>query len=194
MEPRTPTTPTLTLAALLAFAAAGAAAQEPLPELEGFEPLAEAFEAEAGQVRFVALLSPSCPYCMQGYRYMLRLMEEIEDPGLRIYIVWEPMLSGDSKRLAARQSRRADDPRVVYQAWDEERVSGRAWRDVLAMDGIAWDVYFLYGADAAWPADRPGRPAYWQHQLPELQGAADHLDYERLKAEIERLLKEAAES
>jgi len=182
----------LSIAILSAGVPSGAWAQTGLSDLDTFEPLAEAFEADAGQVRFVTLLSPSCPYCMKGYRYMLRLMEEIPDERLRVYIVWEPMLSGDSKRLAERQASRAEDSRVVYQAWDEERVSGHAWAEVLEMEGVAWDVYFLYGPNSQWRTGRPGEPAYWQHQLPELQGRADRLDYDRLKAEIEALLAEAA--
>lgn len=77
---------------------------------------------------------------------------------LRLYVVWIPMLSGDSKPLAGRMSRKADDPRVVHQSWDESRAAGEAWQEVMDMEGVAWDVYYLYGQDSSWDGSLPPEP------------------------------------
>lgn len=157
-----------------------------IAELTTFSDLAEVFNRDQGTVRLVALLSPSCGYCIKGYRYMRKILDEVDDERLRMYVVWEPMLSGDSKKLAARMSRKTDDPRMAYQAWDAERVTGETWKEALGLEGVAWDVYFLYDTDASWPYDVPTDPDYWQHQGASRQ--ADWLDYDKLKAQIEAAL------
>jgi len=47
---------------------------------------------------------------------MRKLLDEVDENHLRMYVVWEPMLSGDSRELAERMSRKTDDPRMAYQA------------------------------------------------------------------------------
>ncbi len=157
-----------------------------IPELTDFASLQEVFNQDTGHVRMVALLSPSCGYCIKGYRYMRKILDEVQDERLKMYVVWEPMLSGDSKKLAARMSRKAKDPRMVYQAWDNERVTGKTWQASMDLPGIAWDVYFLYGPDTEWGDNGPSQPDYWQHQG--AGGQENWLDYEKLKAKVEEML------
>lgn len=162
-----------------------------LADLTSFELVREAFNHDEGKVRIVTLLSPSCGYCIKGYRYMRKILDEIDDPNLRLYIVWLPMLSGDSKPLAERMSREADDPRVVHQSWDETRIAGKAWQDRMDMDGIAWDVYYVYGPDSSWGDSGPTSPDYWEHQLGELDPAR-RLSYNRFKDKVLEMLQEGA--
>ncbi len=162
------------------------APDDDIPELTDFAALQEIFNQDTGHVRMVALLSPSCGYCIKGYRYMRKILDEVQDERLKMYVVWEPMLSGDSKRLAERMSRKAKDPRMVYQAWDNERVTGKTWQASMDLPGIAWDVYFLYGPDTEWGEDGPSQPEYWQHQG--AGGQENWLDYDKLKAKVEDML------
>lgn len=165
-------------------------------DLTSFADLGEAFNQDRGSVRLVALLSASCGYCIKGYRYMRKLLDEIPDERLKMYVVWEPMLSGDTRKLSEKMARKAEDPRMVYQAWDEARITGEAWTRVMldgddrwSATGPAWDVYYLYGADVEWTEDAPSVPDYWQHQ-----GAGSSelvLNYNVLKAEIESFLAQA---
>ncbi len=162
-------------------------------DLNDFSSLNKIFEEGKGKVRFVALLSASCGYCIKGFRYMRKILDEIDDDRLLMYVVWEPMLSGDTRSLSLKMSKKAKDPRVVYQSWDKDRISGKAWtKTMLAGDnrwhskGPAWDVYFLYGGNAEWKDNQPSLPNYWQHQ-----GAGSSelvLNYKSLKAEIVKLL------
>jgi hypothetical protein len=115
-----------------------------------------------------------------------KLLEDVSDPRFKVYIVWEPMLSGDTRSLAERMSQKATDPRIVHQSWDEGQLSGKAWQEVMGLRAVAWDVYFLYGPEAEWSGDAPTRPHYWQHQ-----GAGSRqnwLNFETLKAKVEELL------
>ncbi len=160
-----------------------------IDELTDLDSLQQVFNQNKGHVRLVALLSPSCGYCVKGYRYMRKILDEIGDERLQMYVVWESMLSGDSKELSERMSRKADDPRMIYQAWDADRITGKKWQEVLQLDGVAWDVYFLYDDTATWPDDGPTAPAYWQHQGQ--SRTADRLDYDLLKTKIEEMLSRA---
>ena len=64
-----------------------------------------------------------------------------------------PLVSGDAR--SEWDPELLTDPRVSYY-WDEGRVSG-VWfsEHVSGQQPLAWDAYFLYGADAAW-SDGPG--------------------------------------
>ena len=126
---------------------------------------------------------------------MIKLLEEIVDERLKMYVIWEPMLSGDSKELADKVSKEVNDPRMVFQAWDENRVNGKLWTSFMKKtdnrwiaDGPAWDVYFLYRANDKWDEDKPSVPGYWQHQG---AGTAElKLNYSKLKSKIEEFLAE----
>ena len=177
-----------------AFAAAGwsAGSTAPFKDLGDLEKLSDVFNRDKGDIRLVTLLSPSCAYCIKGYRYVRKILEEVPDPRLKVYVVWEPMLSGDSRELAEQMSRKTDDPRVVHQSWDGGQISGKAWQQVLQLKGVAWDVYFLYGPDATWSANGPTRPDYWEHQG---QSSRDNwLNYKTLKGKVEELLSRPADA
>jgi len=187
----------LTVAIALLAPATGRADTESFSEnfdLESFAELSRSFNAQQGSVRLVALLSASCGYCIKGYRYMRKLLEEIADPRLKMLIAWEPMLSGDTRELSLKMAKKADDPRMVYQAWDPERVTGDTYTALLsahddrwtAADSTAWDVYFLYEGNVVWPEGEPTVPTYWQHQGAGVSELS--LNYTTLKAEIEKRL------
>lgn len=185
---------TVLVTALIVAAAPGAAIDSESFDLEELADLRAAFDQGAGKVRIVTLLSPSCAYCVKGWRYLRKLLEEVPDSRLEMLVVWVPMLSGDSRALSREMAERTDDPRVVYQAWDEERLTGFAYAKTMqsaderwrAGDGPAWDVYFVYPGEAVWDGELPPAPAYWQHQ-----GAGPNenvLNYGRLEEETEKQL------
>jgi hypothetical protein len=75
--------------------------------------------------------------------------------GLRVYVIWLPMLVTDSRSEVERSL--IDDPRVRH-FWDGGRVTGSwfAQADIggLGYSGVIWDAYFLFGPDATWD-DKP---------------------------------------
>ncbi len=165
-------------------------------DLNEFEDLQEAFNQDKGKVRLVALLSASCGYCVKGYRYMRKILEEIPDERLRMYVVWEPMLSGDTRALSEKMSSKGTDSRMVYQAWDPDHITGKKWTAMMSKEkeeewnegatGPAWDVYFLYKGDAQWNKNQPTPPQFWQHQGAGIMDLA--LSYPQLKAKVEEFL------
>jgi hypothetical protein len=74
--------------------------------------------------------------------------------GVRVYVVWLPMLSTDS-RDAWEHGR---IPAAAAQFWDGDRVVGRylAAENLggLGAPGVVWDAWFVFSPDATWN-DRP---------------------------------------
>ncbi len=67
---------------------------------------------------------------------------------LRVYAVWLPMLGGDAHEK--RNGNNMPDARMMH-FWDGNYAIGQWFaKQVDGYEGIAWDVYYLYGPDATW--------------------------------------------
>ena len=63
-----------------------------------------------------------------------------------------PVIRGDSKLAVPAAVALLPDSRVNHY-WDQTRMSGNFFKKNIAPDvsgSIAWDMFFLYGADAVW--------------------------------------------
>lgn len=156
-----------------------------LVELDTIEKLANDFTRAEGKVRLVSLLSPTCPYCVAGFRAVGNILERNDDPDLQVYIVWEPMLHSDNRKEAEKIATQLSDDRVI-QYWDKGKLTGKAWQEALGIGGPAWDVYMLYNPGAEWKI-KPGNPDYWMHQLGGVT-QAPRLDEQKLEEELQKLL------
>ncbi len=95
---------------------------------------------------------------MRGARWVQKeVLEKFPSAKLRVYAVWQPMLPTDS-RFTRRESLLAD-PRVVH-LWDRDKAVGRWFatyrgpQNDCFMGEVAWDLFYLFGADARW-GERP---------------------------------------
>jgi len=116
---------------------------------------------------------------------MQKLLKNIPDERLRVYIIWLPMFPNDSKGWAKVRSDEFSDKRVSYY-WDSERLTGKEWQKVLGTKPVAWDVYLLYGAESQWDI-QPAMPDFWMHQLSGVT-AAPQLDEAVFEAKAKELL------
>ena len=76
---------------------------------------------------------------------------------MRVYVVWLPMLPGDSRRRWDAEV--MNDERVTH-LWDSARVSGRWFAEHsgemgLFMEDIVWDAFFIFDAPARWGSAPP---------------------------------------
>ena len=120
---------------------------------------------------------------------MHKVLENIEDDNLRATIVWLPMLGSDNRQAAEKRVSEFSDKRLTY-FWDGDRLTGKLWKKVLEIKGIAWDVYFLYGAEAKWKDDAPPKPDFWMHQIRVKN--VPHLNQEEFESKTKQLLNNAA--
>ena len=158
-----------------------------MTDLNNLEPLKEAFKRDRGTVRLVALLSPVCPMCRSGFADVQKVLKNISDARLKVYIVWLPMFPSDSKEWAQTRSEEFSNKRLSYY-WDSERITGKEWQKVLGMKSVAWDVYLLYGAESQWDKELAA-PDFWMHQLGAVTNAP-RLDEGAFEAKAKALLSQ----
>jgi hypothetical protein len=125
--------------------------------------LREAFNADTGSVRIVALVSPTCGACLRGAADMQTVFGEIGDPRLRGYIVWVPKLDGHENNVPE-ATHTVADPRAGHY-WDADGYLVHAYDRSLRLGQDAWDIYLLYGPGTRWDDADPPAPAYWMNQL-----------------------------
>jgi hypothetical protein len=92
--------------------------------------------------------------CQAGARWVQRnVLEPNTSADVRVYAVWFAMLGGDARcewKLSL-----MPDIRVRHY-WDEYRLIG-SWfaKEVEGFDGVVWDAYYLYDAEARWDEAPP---------------------------------------
>jgi hypothetical protein len=101
-----------------------------------------------------------------------QLLAKYPSAQLRVYAVWLPMLWNDSREKW--KGTNMPDARVMH-IWDGDMRVG-AWfaEQVDGFEGVAWDVYYLYGPDAVWetipqPLLGSGRTIYGDRQVLQMQ-------------------------
>jgi hypothetical protein len=79
------------------------------------------------------------------------ILDKYPEAKLKLYVVWEPMIATD--RLRRTRSDLVTDPRALHFK-DDAQISGKWFaekvKDCTSLGEIAWDVFYLFGADADW--------------------------------------------
>jgi len=82
-----------------------------------------------------------------------RLLAEYPSKELRVYAIWLPMLWADARDKW--NGNTMSDARVTH-FWDGNLQVGQWFAgQVDGYEGIAWDVYYLYGPEAKWETVPP---------------------------------------
>ena len=101
-----------------------------------------------------------------------QLLEQYPSEQVRVYAVWLPMLAGDAREEWNGMT--MPDARVTH-FWDGDLQIGQWFAtQVDGYDGVAWDIYYLYGPDAVWeavpsPLLGSGRTIYAERQMLKMQ-------------------------
>jgi hypothetical protein len=133
--------------------------------------LRDAFNTDAGTVRVLALVSPTCGACLRGAADLQHdVFAAIGDAKLRGYIVWVPKLHGHEFNVDEATHTVADTRATHY--WDADGYLVHAYDTILGLHQDAWDVYLLYRPDARWDGPNPPAPTYWMTQLGGAPGPA----------------------
>ena len=151
---------------------------ENLKVLRDLDEIKNAFNKHAGKVRFVAILSSTCGWCLQGAQAVRKtVIEKMRDKDMTVIIVWTNMLKSDGKENAYHAASLFKDPSIV-QFFDAENKFGDLVARKLNPKGQkAWDIYMFYDKDVEWNNAIP-RPFDYAHQLSEsLYPWADQTKY-----------------
>ncbi len=102
----------------------------------------------------------------------------MSEPSLRAYVAWVAILQDDTGPPDVKTQSVVHDERASH-FWDEQHELPPMFASLLKLpEGWpAWDIYLAYPAGATWH-DTPPMPAFWHHQLgdldiaPKLDGVA----------------------
>lgn len=178
----------LAIALLLTFSCTRteeAATDIQMTDLEKFDQLTDVFNKGEGKVRLLIPLSPTWPGCRRGYSDIQKLLKNVKDDRLEVYIVWLPKLPADNRSWAVKRTSEFSDDRVTY-FWDGDRITDNIWNEALELEVSAFDIYGLYGADSKWDK-KPTSPDFWMHTLHVLEKGEDW-DVGKFEKEAKKLL------
>lgn len=120
------------------------------------------------------------------------MLETIDDERLRVYVVWEPMLPGDSQKVAKGAMRLLPDSRVTH-FWIGNQTIAKAFKKALGFkERMAWDVYIAYSAKTIWGDDLPIHSTF-MHQLRGVP-PENFLDGNDLAKQMQELLSQVDET
>jgi hypothetical protein len=149
------------IAAALTLIAATAA--PPVGAAGVVDQLKTRFNADAGKLRLVVLVSPTCPQCTSGaswiQEYILKRNPKLD---LKVYAVWYEMYPGDSPDDFPAARTLIPDRRVAHY-WDQQKDVGRWFYGLVPTNtkgDIEWDAFYLYDKDSVW-SDRPSSMLTW---------------------------------
>jgi hypothetical protein len=128
--------------------------------------LRAAFNADAGKVRVIMVVSPTCGECLKGASEVSEQVAEInQGRTVPLYVMWVPRRGGREKDVPAATRVIADTS--AHEFWDGNDLLGMQYKQVLGWSGNAWDVYMVYGPKAQWSGNLPPVPDFFMHQTSE---------------------------
>jgi copper chaperone CopZ len=136
-----------------------------LKVLSTVDELKSTFNKESGKVKFVAILSSTCGWCVQGAQAVQKsVIEQMKAKDISVIIVWTNMLETDDKDNAFKAASMFKDPSII-QYFDADNKFGDMVAKRLNPKGEkAWDIYMFYDKDTQWNNSIP-RPFDYAHQL-----------------------------
>lgn len=170
-------------------APAGKTVELPHLSADGKE-LISRFNQDAGTVRLLVVLSPGCGRCRMGALFVNRyILRKIDDPRLRVDLLWEKVGPQDSLAMAQEAAALVPaDPRLT-QLWSEERFGGKTFQKEVGLEtSPAWDIFLLFPGGSRWEGAPPHADLF-EHGLEGVLPKEKELDARRLAAAIETRLK-----
>lgn len=120
------------------------------------------------------------------------VLKKVEDPNLRMLVVWGPMLDKETEADARTATASVHDPRATHFWTDSDRVA-ELFQQVLGFEDPeeqGWDTFAVYRPGVEWQEGPPPAPDSYMHvdkPLPEER----ELDAVALAAEVRALLGKA---
>ena len=178
--------------ALLLFATSGNTASEFTVLDRDLSDFKSAFNADAGKLRLVMYVSPTCGGCLRGAKQAQEnVLATIDSPELAAYVVWAPK-NGGRERHVDRVLHLVTDARAT-QYWDGSGAAVDAYDAMFGIEGRPCaGVFMLYPADSVWDGNSPPTPEYFEdaHAREFTRTAGPQFDGTRLAEQARQLLDE----
>jgi hypothetical protein len=153
------------------------------------QPFRAAFNEDAGKVRFVMYVSPTCGGCLRGAdQSQKHILDRIDSDDLVVYVVWAPK-NGAREEHVDRVTKLVTDRRAT-QYWDEYGAVAAPFDEMLSLTGPCAGTFMLYDGEASWEAGAPPEPVYWEdaHALELGRDGAPQFDPEGFAEKVLELL------
>jgi hypothetical protein len=150
------------------------------------------FNANAGKVRLLYIVGPTCGICLRG---MSDLQEAVyskkgDDPRMVTFVIHVPTLRAHETNVVP--ASRLITNHYTTQYWEETGITGKLMQQVMGVDKYVWDFWTIYGPKAVWSDERlPPVPDFWQHQLAGLP-ADKKLDANVFAAKLDEFLAQVS--
>lgn len=148
------------------------------------------FNQDQGKVRVLIILSPTCGPCRMSARLVERhLLDQVKDPGLSVYFVWEQLGAHDSAEAAAQIASLLPDERA-HHFWSPDRFASTAFQTPVGIQHTtAWDVFLLFGRGKRWTDAPPAFDSFLHNQKLHTELPKDRLfNADKLADEVKALL------
>jgi mercuric ion transport protein len=133
--------------------------------MASLDELKNAFNKQDGKVKFVAILSSTCGWCLQGAQAIQKsVIEKMADKNISVLIVWTNMLKSDDKDNAHKAASMFKDPSIVQYFDSENKFGDLVARRLNPKGEKAWDIYMFFDKEDHWSNSIP-RPFEYAHQL-----------------------------
>jgi hypothetical protein len=162
---------------------------------EGADQLRDDFNAAKGAVRLLFVVDPTCPGCLRGLDDVNKdLLSKTDDPRLQTFIVHVPVLTPSPTEEDVPEAATLVRNDHVHHYWNP---SGSFGWELSKAAGLkhgeeavyAWDVWLIYGPDAAWEGVSLPQPELLMHQLYLLKDSGlPRLDSKRFANEVHQIL------
>lgn len=106
---------------------------------------------------------------MRGASATETLLKDVNDPDVRVFVVWEPVLATDLAPPSTATLARLSDTRAV-QYWDKGRVLSHLMGEH-DRSSVVWDYIAVYPPGALWN-EIPPKPAYSANPVADSTGGA----------------------
>src|SRR5215472_6934844 len=97
------------------------------------------------------------------------MLRDMNGKNVRVFVVWEPVLSTDFSAPSTAALARVPDARVT-QYWDRERTLSHLMGEYNRAT-VVWDYIAVYEPGATWQ-DAPPKPVYSDHPVRDVIGGA----------------------
>ena len=182
------------ITAFLLFATSGNTAGDFTVLDSNLSDFKSAFNADAGKLRLVMYVSPTCGGCLRGAQQTQKnVLATMESSELAAYVVWAPKNGGREKHVD-RVLDLVTDARAT-QYWDGSGTAVDAYDEMFGIEGRPCaGVFMLYGADAVWEGDSPPMPDYFEdaHAREFSRTAGPQFDGSRLAKRARQMVDEKA--
>jgi len=138
-----------------------AQAAKPLPEIPTYKlasdgsQLKTAFNNDIGKTRMLLLLNLGSFSSRMALRIVERfVMEQINDPNLRVYVVWMAPDLPEVAKVLQQESALAADPRIT-RFWSTDRSLGHIFEPMLAPYKPVANPCLLFGPEKSWTTAAP---------------------------------------